>query len=495
MLDLIFKDGKLIRRSLDVTVGDTSKKQQVIEWLVKHRSSYLSLKPDTALVELAYSALHCLNTPPQCKTCGAFTKFGRTGWAKFCNAKCAMSNDSTKETKRENSIKKWGVPHQFLREDVVIKKQAKIKPKVKKEKKPSKAFQKRQKIEINKQVKKQKIVDLLGSEFNSHEWGKNGKLLSVKHKCGEKFESPRLPLVCHICFAPKKQRKQYQFFDKLNLQVEHEKRIGKMKFDAVYENIAFEFNGLYWHSQAPQPGNRKPRDPFYHQRKMLLAKEHGYRLVQLWDFNGADNERIVQNLISQKKIYARNCVVKEISKTVSSQFLNMHHRDKNAKGCFYSVGLYHGDDLIGVATFSKPRYDKSFDSELLRLCFAHGVCVVGGVSKLISHFRSKFSHMSLMTYSSADWGWGEGYTRSGAEFNGITKPGYFYFDQKTNTKLHRIACCKKNFKKTTGIDWDNNLTEEENCEKLKLYRVYDCGNWKFSWPPLENSMLNRRQPQ
>ena len=54
-------------------------------------------------------------------------------------------------------------------------------------------------------------------------------------------------------------------------------------------NLAFEFNGTYWHS-------KDKIDRFYHQRKSMLAKEKGIRLIHLYEFND-NNLEIVKKAI------------------------------------------------------------------------------------------------------------------------------------------------------------------------------------------------------
>ena len=132
-----------------------------------------------------------------------------------------------------------------------------------------------------------------------------------------------------------------------------------------------------------------------------------------------------------------------------------------------------------IATFGRNRF-KGEGFELYRLATKTGVIVRGGVSKLISAFR-KNQPGKLTTYADASWGWGEGYIKAGGTLVGLSKPGYFYFNQKDGNRIHRLALSKGNFEKTTGLAWDPNLKEAENAARAKCWQVWDCGNWKFEW--------------
>ena len=79
--------------------------------------------------------------------------------------------------------------------------------------------------------------------------------------------------------------------------------------------IGFEYNGNYWHSNAPKFGKQ---DYLYHQQKSLLAKENGINLFYIWEYEWQDETKhyLYENYIKSKlgifdkKIGARECKIK-----------------------------------------------------------------------------------------------------------------------------------------------------------------------------------------
>lgn len=119
-----------------------------------------------------------------------------------------------------------------------------------------------------------------------------------------------------------------------------------------------------------------------------------------------------------RRIYARNCVVAELDIEPAEAFLKDHHRDG-----FYSaskrrtnLGLFHKDELLGVAIFDTPRTQgkqRDYTDELYRLAFKKDVRVVGGASKLIKTFIREYDPIALFTYQSTQGEKTDVYEKSG----------------------------------------------------------------------------------
>lgn len=102
------------------------------------------------------------------------------------------------------------------------------------------------------------------------------------------------------------------------------------------------------------------------------------------------------------KLQARKCSVEKIASATGRAFLLDNHRDGALKSTAGSwLGLYHENDLVGVAHFGSPRTpkkQKQYSKELLRLAFARDVVVVGGASKLIKAFTRDNVVYDFFTY-------------------------------------------------------------------------------------------------
>lgn len=499
LVDKFFKHDKLIRLStcekpLKCKMKRLTKKftQSLLRL---EMDEYLRIKPAASLTELAYAYLRNLK-PPVCKTCGKLINFKRDNWASFCNAKCAMSNQEVNQKKTEYFINKLGVKHPMLTKISMDKKAIyhNKRTKVKELKAESKnrvqiKLQNKQANILKKESERQNLLDLkikplIKDGFSDFKFGKNGKIIQATHECGTIQINPRLPTQCYICHAPKKESAQFKFTNLINKPYERNKRLdNKMQLDAYFkeENIAIEYNGLYWHSSAPKPGVGRSVNKFYHQEKMLQAKKEGIRLLTIWEDQARDENFIyhVNSLFHAKKVFARKCNVLAIDSSLANEFLKINHRDGKCAGASYNYGLYYLNELVLVMSVGRNRF-KGPGLEIYRLSTKLGYQIIGGVSKIIKTFRSLHSDI-LSTYSSADWGWGEAYMKADGKLIGLTKPGYFYFDQKTGRRINRLGLSKGNFEKTTGLIWDVDLNEEDNAKRAKCWMVWNCGNWKYEW--------------
>ncbi|MFA6595797.1 MAG: hypothetical protein WCT00_05730 [Bacilli bacterium] len=223
--------------------------------------------------------------------------------------------------------------------------------------------------------------------------------------------------------------------------------------------IGFEINGTYWH-----------REDFvgrsYHQDKSLMAKEKDVKLIHLYEFDGNQNIEIVKNLVrkNNRRIFARKCKVREIETKDAKSFIEDNHRYGYARSTV-KLGLFLDEELIQVMTFSKPRFNKNYQFELIRLCSLKETTVVGGAGKLFAHFLKNYKPVSVISYSSLNNGYNTVYEKIGFRFEGITKPSYVW--------------CNSNERKSR---YQTQMRNESDFMKSKGYhKVYDSGNEIFVW--------------
>lgn len=121
---------------------------------------------------------------------------------------------------------------------------------------------------------------------------------------------------------------------------------------------------------------------FYHYNKTKIALENGYRVINVWDW---DNVNIILNFIKNDKIriFARKCILKEVSLKDANIFLNENHLQGTCKNQSIRIGLYYNNELVSIMTFGKLRYNKNYKYELLRYCTKLGYIVNG---KTKQHF-------------------------------------------------------------------------------------------------------------
>lgn len=134
-----------------------------------------------------------------------------------------------------------------------------------------------------------------------------------------------------------------------------------------------------------------------------------------------------------QRLFARNCEVRRVSKTEAEEFLNCFHL-MNATQSAFNLGLYHRDELVGIASFSKGRkmnrlHEDQRSFELIRYCCKAGISISGGLSKLIRHFVTEKSPGDIMTYVDRQWGEGASFQKIGFRREGFTAAHHFLIDR------------------------------------------------------------------
>ncbi len=242
-------------------------------------------------------------------------------------------------------------------------------------------------------------------------------------------------------------------------------------------NIGIEVCGLYWHSLDNKlVENRKDKN--YHQKKFLLAKEKNIELLTIFEDEILNIPKLVNDRLLYRfnkninKIYARKCVVVNITKNAAKGFMKTYHMQSSKTGSI-NIGLLYNNDLIAVASFNKPRYNNHYDLELLRFC-TKNCCVVGGLSKLMNFMVD----YKIISYSCNRWGNGSGYMKAGFRKIGITPPSYYYFKTNNPSKRYHRTQFQKHKIKTYETE---HLTEVEIMKNNGYMRIFDCGNTKWEW--------------
>lgn len=274
--------------------------------------------------------------------------------------------------------------------------------------------------------------------------------------------------------------------------IENDRKILNGKELDIYlqdEKLAFEFDGLYWHSDRVHlkkgeiPDETQKKAAMNLQlNKTLLCEKQGIRLIHIFEDDWVFQKDKIKNLIKNslgfaKSIYARKCIVREIDNETYKNFLLNYHL-QNYSMADLRLGLFYENELvecIGIRT--KGNHVK--EPELVRLCTKAGFRVVGGFSKLLAH-----SGMNCMTsYIDRSVFDGKGYYAVGFTKVRENKPSYFYV--KTYFREPRYhymrKCIEKKFNEGVLEYWNPKETEELNMYKNGFSRVWDCGTIVVRW--------------
>lgn len=284
---------------------------------------------------------------------------------------------------------------------------------------------------------------------------------------------------CKTCFPKtisKGEIELAEFIRSLGFKIETNiKILKKYEFDIFLSDkkIAFEFNGIYWHSDLKRPKN-------YHLEKFIASRNEGIKLIQIFEDEWKNKKEIIKNRIrnilgKSKKIYARNCNVKPIDSEKYKIFTNETHLQGYAPALF-KYGLFHNEKLVSVMSFSKSRYTND-EYEMIRFCSVD--TVVGGAGKLFKYFVIQQRPKSIVSYANRLWSDGNLYLNLG--FINKTENdrnfGYWYIKDK---RYHRSTFTKS---RLINMGMDPKSTEPELMNSMGFLRVFDCGNYKFVWEP------------
>lgn len=246
-------------------------------------------------------------------------------------------------------------------------------------------------------------------------------------------------------------------------------------------NIAIEFNGTKWHSEL----NGKNR--LYHLYKTEECEKQNIQLIHIFEDEWIHKKEIVKsrltNLVNniRNKIYARNCIIKELNNKTKNEFLNKTHIQGTDKSKF-KLGLFHNNELVSVMTFGKLRKitgnkHKEGEYELIRFSSKLYTNVIGGFSKLLSYFIKNYKPIKMISYADRRWSNGKLYEKTGFKFLYNTKPNYWYM-KYYNHREHRYKYRKSELIKILK-EYNPDISEWENMKNNKYDRIWDCGSKKY----------------
>lgn len=236
-----------------------------------------------------------------------------------------------------------------------------------------------------------------------------------------------------------------------------------------YLKIGFEINGNYYHCEGVVGKN-------YHNNKTNLAESKKIQLIHIFEHEIRNKKEIIfsriLNLLGKtQKIHARKTKIVNLTLEEKNDFLEKNHMQGKDNSEIY-FGLKYNEKLVACMTFGKPRFNSNYDYELIRFASILNTSVVGGASKLLSHFKNQYKG-SIISYSNRRWSTGNLYRKLKFNFLKRTNPGYFYYNLKNKKIRNRMACQKHKLKNNKF--YAENLTEY-GIMKLNGYdRIWDCG--------------------
>ncbi len=262
------------------------------------------------------------------------------------------------------------------------------------------------------------------------------------------------------------------------------------------KHFAIECNPTVTHnsSLAGFGWGDKPKPRGYHKMKTDMCEAAGVHLFHLFGYDWWHHQEACKSMIlnqlgcTANKLYARKLAIREVSDPVAVEFLNQNHR-QGAAHSKVRLGLYDGEQLVSLMTFSKMRAtigtgkeDLADCWELVRFCSVLNTSVVGGASKLFTHFVRTYAPNRIRSFSDRAHTRGGLYESLGFVKVRVSDPGYTWVHLKTERAFARNNAQKQNICKFLNDDTlDLTKSETELMVSHGFVQVFDSGTITWEW--------------
>lgn len=246
------------------------------------------------------------------------------------------------------------------------------------------------------------------------------------------------------------------------------------------KSIGIEYNGIYWHSYD----TKESKEQIYkHLSKTEIFEQNGISVIQINSYDYKTKKQIVHSRIKNllnlsNKIFARKCKIVKLTTFDETNFFNRTHFQGYGKSSI-AYGLIYDNKLVAAMSFCKPRFNHNFEFELLRFSTELDTNVIGGASKLFTHFVKNHTPKNMISYASRDWSSGKMYSKLGFTNFQQTHPNFIF--TKGNSTIKRYDAQKHKLPKLLGELYDDNMSAVDNMFNAGYRRYWDCGSIKMEW--------------
>lgn len=504
----------------DIKTGRSS----LNDWLNKNYPKFyefiLNNYPDQDIKESLYMFYNDIKTKPLCKSCGKPVKFHgyNKGYSEFCCPKCAQNNKEVRQKLKNTNIERYG-------ENYIGKFTSKgIKTKIKRY--GSSSYNNKDKYkqtclerygvdnpmkshEIQKKSKQTCLekygneLYLLSEDYNSkrkecltkskqtclERYGVGSAIQSEEVKCKLRQTCLERYGVEYNCLRKEAHNSRNsnsnpnnnfkKLLNESNIKYTCEKYLNGKSYDFLVGNILIEINPYSTHNINWNPYGGKIMDKYYHFNKSKLAKENGYKIINIWDWD--ESEKIVHSLCNKIKIYARECVIKIISPKDLKLFLEKYHFQNHCKNQKIRLGLYYNDDLVQIMTFGNPRYNKKYDYELLRLCSKFEYYIIGGAEKLFKYFINNYKPETIISYCDNSKFTGNVYEKLNFKLFSYGEPSRHWYNNKAKIHITDNLLRQRGFDQLFNTKYGKGVNNDELMRSHNFVEIYDAGQSVWLW--------------
>ena len=248
-------------------------------------------------------------------------------------------------------------------------------------------------------------------------------------------------------------------------------------YDFKINDILLEINPTITHNSYLNIFGNEPMKFDYHLNKTKCAKTHNYKCIHIWDWDNLS--KIINMLKPKETLYARKLELKEVPEKECNEFLNSFHLQNTCKGQSIRIGLYKDDTLVQIMTLGKPRYNKNYKLELLRLCSHKDYKIVGGAEKIFKYILDKYKPKSIISYCDNSKFSGNVYEKLGFKLKNVSGPGKHWYNTKTKQHITDNLLRQRGFDQLFNTNYGKGTSNEELMIEYNFFPIYDCGQTIF----------------
>ena len=318
---------------------------------------------------------------------------------------------------------------------------------------------------------------------------KKAMLDRVAKTCLEKYGVSSYILSDDVKVQNNRISKTNRLFAEKSDITEFEYNVESYSYDLKKDNILIEIDPTITHNTEisyihltkmctdKDCDKHKPISKSYHLLKSMCAINNGYRCIHVFDWDNWD--KVIYLIQDKETLYARNLKIKSVNKDECKDFLNKYHLQNSCKGQNIRLGLYNNNELVQVMTFGKPRYNKSYDYELLRLCSHKDYKIVGGSERLFKHFIDEYKPKSVISYCDMSKFDGGVYSRLGFELKEKPRPSKHWSKGKMQITGNLLR--QRGFDQIFNTNYGKGTDNELLMLQYGWLPVYDCGQASYIW--------------
>lgn len=268
-----------------------------------------------------------------------------------------------------------------------------------------------------------------------------------------------------------------ELLDDNGIKYEREFLLQKYSYDFKVGETLIEINPTATHNTHFNPYGKNRIDANYHRDKSKLAKDSGYSVIHVFDWDDVD--KVVQLLKFRVTAYARKCDVKVVSEIDTNNYLDMYHLQGTCRGQKIRLGLYHDNQLVSLMTFGKSRFNKSCEYELLRYCSHYNV--VGGAERLFKYFVDNYKPNSIVSYCDTSKFSGKVYDALGFKYIKTNSPRKHWYSLKEKRHITDGLLLSQGYDRLFKENHGKGTSNEELILSRGYLPVYDCGQATYIW--------------